>query len=155
METNDKSKKNPQYFAGLKEGLEKMGREIAKMNDIEAVLSSIKDEGEICEQIIEPNTEHGYDHFGDIATTMSLSYNRLELKDTYQNETCPEEFCKTVVEGVEQIAELVAWAKIEVSDTENLLDNLFQALADYASSKGFHCGADFIPLFDGLEIEYK
>lgn len=121
----------------------------------EAALCTLSGESEICEQIIEPNREHGYDHNGDIATTLSLSYNRLELKDTYQNEVCPEEFSKTIVEDVEQIAELVVWAKIDVSNSEDILDDLFRALTDYASDNGFHCGADFIPLFEELKIEYK
>lgn len=125
-----------------------------KMEKIEETLRSLSGEGEIREQIIEPNCGHGYDHFGDIATTLSLTYDRLELTDTYQNDVCPEEFCKTVVEGVEQIAKLVDCTMIDLKDKDNLLDNLFQALTDYSGARGFHCGADFIPLFNELKIKY-
>lgn len=155
METNDKERPNPKSFKGDFEAFKKMKVEIDRMITVENALRSCSNECEICEQIIEPNTGHGYDHFGDIATTMSLTYNRLELKDTYQNGTCPETYSTLVIEDMEDIASLVEWAKIDVSDTENLLDNLFQALTDYASSNGFHCGADFRPLFDELKLEYN
>lgn len=154
METNDKERHTAKFFEGTFEAFKKMKVEIDRMIAVEKALRSCSNEGEICEQIIEPNTQHGYDHFVDIATTMSLTYNRLELKDTYQNGTCPETYSTLVIEDIEDIAKLVEWAKIDVSDTENLLDNLFQALTDYASFNGFHCGADFIPLFDELAIDY-
>lgn len=152
METNDKPKtiKEPIDWDGLR----RIKAEIDRMTSIENTLRSCSEEGEICEQIIEPNREHGYDHFGDIAMTMSLTYNRLELIDTYQNETCPETFSKLVVDDIEDIAKLVDCFKIDISDTDNLLDNLFQALTDYASTKGLHCSADFMSLFDELAIEY-
>lgn len=150
----DKNCKRFHFTPEMIEKLKKMVKSQDQQDKAEATLRTLSGESEIREQVIEPNRRHGYDHYGDIATTLSLSYDRLELKDTYQNDVCPEEFSKTIVEGVEQIVELVVWAKIDVEDTDNMLDNLFQALSNYASINGFHCGADFIPLFDELEIEY-
>lgn len=152
METNDKHRTSKEPIN--LDDLRWFKAEIDRMTSIENVLRSCSEEGEICEQIIEPNTEHGYDHYGDIATTMSLTYNRLALTDTYQNETCPETYSKLVIEDIEDIAKLVDKFKINTSDTDNLLDNLFQALTDYASTKGLHCSADFMSLFDELAIEY-
>lgn len=154
METKDKERQNPKSFEDDVDFFKQMKAEIDRMTSIENVLRSCSEEGEICEQIIEPNREHGYDHFGDIATTMSLTYNRLELRDTYQNETCPETYSKLVIEDINDIAKLVDKFRIDISDTDNLLDNLFQALTDYASTKGLHCSADFMSLFDELAIEY-
>ena len=159
METNDKGRKHPERDKDFLQRFRKFTDRLKKREEIEAVLQSLIEEGEneydISDQIIEPNYQHGYDTYSNIATTLSLKCDRLELIDTYQNKECPMEFGSTIVSGIESIAELIDYFDIDISNKYDLIDNLFQALSDYSSVKGFTGGADFKKLFDELEIDYE
>ncbi len=58
------------------------------------------------------------------------------------------------IEGKENIATLLQFMQIDLTDKPNLLDNLGERLSDYGMEKGFEDSEDFKPLLNTLNIPF-
>lgn len=83
-----------------------------------------------------------------------VTKDNLELTTIYLDAVNRTFGSQITIKGAENIAKLMRYFKVDLADKPNLIDNFFEALADYGCERGFNDASDYKPLLENLGIPF-
>lgn len=137
---------------------EKHGDEIRRYERVMAALRSV-DPKDVTDdfwgdEIIE-ECGQAVDDFGYIG--IRVSRDKIVMEDYFRPRGSVEPVVQSrlIIEGIDDITELVCALNVDIDDKEEILGNLYDALVAYANENDVKSSRDFIPFLDSNNIEYE